>query len=305
MSSLRDRPWERQVRFLIRLLGAVVLGCSLTYSGQVLAWKVGKGTTSATINGIKLTVYTYHPKNCSNPSILFVFHGLSRTAESYRDYAQPLADRNCLIVMAPLFDLERFPGWSYQRGGIVNSGTIQPRDRWTVWYVKGLVNWARAREGLPTAQYYLFGHSAGGQFMSRVAAFALSDAKRVVVANPSTYVLPSLAEAAAYGLGCLSSGCVYTPDQASQELKAYLALPLTIYLGEDDTGDVDLNESAAAMRQGETRLDRGQFTFELAQAVATANGWPFNWRLVILPGVGHSARDLLQSDQAQQVFGLK
>ncbi|WP_376705394.1 hypothetical protein RQ479_13085 [Mesorhizobium sp. ISC25] len=141
--------------------------------------------------------------------------------------------------------------------------------------------------------------------MSRVAAFALSDAKRVVVANPSTYVLPSLAEAAAYGLGCLPSGCVYTADQASQELKAYLALPLTIYLGEDDTGDVDLNEGAAAMRQGETRLDRGQFTFELAQAVATANGWPLNWRLLILPGVGHSARDLLQSDQTDQAFGLK
>ncbi|MBZ9661142.1 hypothetical protein LB523_19030 [Mesorhizobium sp. ESP-6-4] len=290
------------MRLLIRLL-AVTLG--LTFSGPALAWKVGGGTTTATINGTKLTVYTYHPKYCSNPSLLFVFHGLSRTASSYRDYAEPLADRNCLIVLAPLFDLERFPSWSYQRGGIVNNGTIQPRDRWTVWYVKGLVSWARAKEGLPNAQYYLFGHSAGGQFASRVAAFALPDAKRSVVANPSSYVLPSLSEAVAYGLGCVSSGCVYSPDQANQELKAYLALPLTIYLGEDDTGDAELGESAAAMRQGSTRLERGEFTFELAQAVATANGWPLNWRLVILPGVGHSASDLLKSDQADQAFGFK
>ncbi len=296
---------ERPMRFLIRLLAAAVVGCSLIYSGPVLAWKVGKGTTTATINGTTLTVYTYHPSNCSNPSILFVFHGLSRTASSYRDYAQSLADRNCLIVMAPLFDLARFPSWSYQRGGIVNSGAIQPRDRWTVWYVKGLVKWARSREGLPNAQYYLFGHSAGGQFTSRVAAFTLADAKRLVVANPSSYVLPSLAEAVAYGLGCVSSGCVYTPDQATQEMKAYLALPLTVYLGEDDTGDAELNESAAAMRQGATRLERGQYTYDLAQAVATANGWPFNWRLVILPGVGHSASDMLRSDQAATAFGLK
>jgi dienelactone hydrolase len=293
------------MRFLIRLLAAALLTCTLTYSSSVFAWKVGNGTTSATINGTNLTVYTYHPKYCGNPSLLFVFHGLSRTASSYRDYAEPLADRYCLIIMAPLFDLERFPSWSYQRGGIVHDSTIQARDRWTVWYVKGLVDWARKREGLPTAQYYLFGHSAGGQFVSRVAAFALADAKRTVVANPSTYVLPSLSEAVAYGLGCLSSGCVYSADQASQELKAYLALPLTIYLGEDDTGDVELNESAAAMRQGATRLERGEFTFELAQAVATANGWPLNWRLLILPGVGHSASDLLKSDQAAQAFGLK
>ena len=115
------------MRFLVRLCVAALLGCSLLYSSFALAWKFGDGTTSATINGTKLTVYTYHPKYCSNPSLLFVFHGLSRTASSYRDYAEPLADRYCMIVMAPLFDLERFPSWSYQRGGIVHDNAIQPR----------------------------------------------------------------------------------------------------------------------------------------------------------------------------------
>src|SRR5262245_56537322 len=104
------------MRALVRLLVAAFLACGLMYSDSAFAWKVGKGTTTATINGTKLTVYTYHPKYCANPSILFVFHGLSRTASSYRDYAQPFADRNCMIVMAPLFDLDRFPSWSYQRG---------------------------------------------------------------------------------------------------------------------------------------------------------------------------------------------
>ena len=140
--------------FLIRLLFAAVLGCSLVYSGPVLAWKVGKGTTSATINGTKFTVYTYHPKNCGKPSILFVFHGVGRTAKSYRDYAQPLADRNCMIVFSPLFDKERFPSWKYQRGGVIHYNVIQPKDQWTVGYVKGLVGWARAREGLPTGSIY-------------------------------------------------------------------------------------------------------------------------------------------------------
>ncbi|WP_155924134.1 hypothetical protein [Mesorhizobium sp. L2C066B000] len=293
------------MRFFVQLLAAVVLSFGLIYSGPVFAWKSGKSTETAVINGTKLKVYSYHPKSCANPSFLFVFHGLSRTADSYRDYAQPLADRRCLIVYAPLFDLDRFPNWKYQRAGIVNNGVIQPRAQWTVWYVNGLVSWARARESLPAAPYYLFGHSAGGQFMSRDAAFGLPAGKRLVVANPSTYVLPSLAEAAPYGLGCLSSGCIYSADQASQQLKAYLALPLTIYLGEDDVGDENLADSSAATRQGATRLERGQFAFDLGQSVAIANGWPINWRLVILPGVGHSAKDLLQSDQAEEAFGLK
>ncbi|MER8409522.1 hypothetical protein NKH16_33655 [Mesorhizobium sp. M1307] len=214
-----------------------------------------------------------------------------------------------MIVFSPLFDEERFPSWKYQRGGVIHYSVIQPKDQWTVGYVKGLVSWARVREGLPAAPYYLFGHSAGGQFISRVAAYSLADGNRLVVANPSTYVLPSLAEAAAYGFGCAPSSngpqCLYSSTEVTQQLKAYLALPMTIYLGEDDTGDENLSESAAAMRQGATRLERGEFTFELAQAVATANGWPLNWRLLILPGVGHSASDMLRSDQAEQAFGLK
>jgi hypothetical protein len=39
--------------------------------------------------------------------------------------------------------------------------------------------------------YALFGHSAGAQCLSRFAAFTHSDAFRIVLANPSTYVWPS------------------------------------------------------------------------------------------------------------------
>ena len=49
---------------------------------------------------------------------------------------------------------------------------VAPRDEWTVDMVPELVSWARRREGRLDAPYYLFGHSAGGQFLSRVAAFA-------------------------------------------------------------------------------------------------------------------------------------
>ena len=81
---------------------------------------VGSDRETVTIRGVRMTIYTYRPTGCVEPALLFVFHGNSRTASNYLEYARPLADRACFLVFAPLFDEERFPNWSYHRGGIVN-----------------------------------------------------------------------------------------------------------------------------------------------------------------------------------------
>jgi len=258
------------------------------------------GQAIATVRGMPIAVYTYHPLGCARPAFLFVFHGNGRGAASYRNSARPLADQVCFIVFSPLFDESRFPNWSYHRGGIVQDGTVLPREKWTVDLVEDLVEWARQEEGRPDAPYYLFGHSAGGQFLSRVGAFALpSDAERIVIANPSTQVLPSLDEMAPYGLGG-----VFDEDDGEARLRAYLQLPITIYLGLEDTGDEDLTNNSAANRQGKNRLERGEFVFRMGQSVARENGWEFGWRLVRVPGLGHSARDALRADQIDDALGL-
>ncbi|MGO4386940.1 alpha/beta hydrolase [Microvirga sp. 2YAF29] len=255
----------------------------------------------ANLRGYPITVYTYHPTGCSDPALLFVFHGLGRNASSYRNSARKLADKECMVVFAPLFDKERFPSWRYQRGGIVYDQKLLPREQWTTSLVVDLIAWARQTENMPNAPYYLFGHSAGAQFLSRVAAFQpLPDASRIVIANPSTYVLPSTKEPVPYGLGGM-----YDPVEGERRLKAYLELPLTIYLGEDDTGDEDLAQTSTAMRQGENRLERGELTFDSARSLAKAKGWDFRWRLVTAPGVGHTARGMLGSDNLMEVFDLK
>ena len=258
------------------------------------------GQAIATVRGLPITVYTYHPLGCARPGFLFVFHGNGRGAASYRNSARPLADRVCFIVYAPLFDKSRFPNWSYHRGGIVQDGTVMPKEEWTVELAGELVDWARREEGRPDAPYYLFGHSAGGQFLSRVGAFAPpSDAERIVIANPSTQVLPSLDEVAPYGLGG-----VFDQKDGEAQLRKYLQLPITIYLGLEDTGDEDLTMNSAANRQGKNRLERGEFVFRMGESVARENGWEFGWRLVTVPGLGHSARDALRADQINEGLGL-
>ena len=179
----------------------VVLSCALVAPAVTAApIAPGNGQQTVDVAGTRMTVFTYRPANCADPSLLLVFHGVARNARTYRDYARPLADRNCLLLVAPLFDQRDFPGWRYQRGGIVKGGAVQPPSDWSGNLVPALVEWVRQQEGRPLA-YSLLGHSAGGQFLERLAAFVPTQARRIVVANPGSYVLPSLEVAAPYGLG--------------------------------------------------------------------------------------------------------
>lgn len=268
--------------------------------GSASAQSSGDGRAEVRINDQDITVFTYHPPGCARPSILLVFHGSGRTAEAYRDAARPLADKACLAIYAPLFDRERFPNWRYQRGGVVLDGEVQPEGTWTVGLVDDLIEWAQLQEGAPDTPSYLFGHSAGGQFLSRVAAYDWpAEAQRVVIANPSTYVWPDLDEDAPYGFDRLSD------DPAEEDmLRAYLAAPVTVFVGLEDTGDEDLVTNEPAQRQGENRLDRGRNVFSQAQQMAARNGWTFNWQLVEAEEIGHQGGQMMRSPEMLNALGL-
>ena len=260
-------------------------------SGSAEPIPIGNGRQAVHVDGTHLTIFTYRPA-CPDPSLLVVFHGIARNAADYRDYARTLADRDCLLVVAPLLDKRAFPRWRYQRGGIVRDGVVQKPGDWTGRLVPALVDWVRRQEGKPLA-YSLLAHSAGAQFLDRLAAFVPTEAKRIVVANPGSYVFPGLDIAAPYGLGK-----VYAGADGEAELKRYLAQPLTIYLGEGDTREDDRDNSPDALAQGTSRHQRGVNAFNAGKALARARGWPFKWRLVELPGVGHSARKMFAAPQA-------
>ena len=106
-------------------------------------------------------------------------------------------------------------------------------------------------------------------------------------------MFPSLEIAAPYGLGK-----VYAGADGEAELKRYLAQPLTIYLGEGDIREDDRDDSSEALAQGASRHQRGVNAFNAGRALAQARGWPFNWRLLELPGVGHNAKKMFAAPQA-------
>lgn len=278
---------------VLAVVASAVLGAHPAIAAKIEA---DAGEQTATLGDTPLDVFTYRPANCTPSAFLVVFHGVDRNADAYRDAARPLADRLCLIVAAPLFDKARFPNWRYQHGGLVHRNAIQARETWTGWIVPKLVDWLRQQEGAPGMPYFLIGHSAGAQFLSRFAAFIPNQAQRIVVANPSTHVLASLDDDPPYGFRGLPS--------SEDLLKRYLAQPVTILLGQEDQGSKNLADDADAEAQGGTRFERGERAFHQAEAVAQAHGWPFGWRLVEVPGVGHSARSMFASPMAADALGL-
>ncbi len=269
----------------MRWIVVVILG-SLLAAAPLAAAPIETGRQTVDLNGTRMVVFTYRPTGCPDPSLLVVFHGIAR------NYTRGLADRLCLLVVAPVFEERAFPGWRYQRGGIVKDAAVQDARDWTGRVVLDFVAWVRRQEERPLA-YSLLGHSAGGQFLDRLAAFVPTEARRIVVANAGSYVFPSLEIAAPYGLGK-----VYSEADGEAALRRYLEQPLTIYLGQGDTRDDERNDSSAALAQGNSRYQRGINVFNAAKMLAQQRGWRFNWRLVELPGVGHSARKMFSAPQA-------
>jgi|GEM_PF-2964796 len=260
---------------------------------------VGKQTLDVNFGGTTLETFTYRPAG-EIKGVLLNFHGSSRNAVGARDAAMKMADTYGLYVVSPKFEKADFPNSDYQMGGVtLSGGGLQSKDDWTISLADDIAKWAHGMVGNdPNDETIAFGHSAGGQFVSRLAAFGPDIFDKIIVGNPSTHVRASLTEKLPYGFDGLSSA-----DQEAY-LKDYLADPVTIYVGskDNDPNAPDLANGSAAMEQGANRLERAEFVYEEAKELAASKGWEFNWELVIADGVSHSAGGLFNAPEWKDAF---
>ncbi|MCF7688290.1 MAG: hypothetical protein K9M98_09945 [Cephaloticoccus sp.] len=261
------------------------------------------GSAAIVVNvGLPIEVFTYKPATYTNGPLILVFHGVARNAADYRNFAINLAERFGAIVAAPRFDKERFPYEAYQRGGITKGDQAQPREVWTFSMVPRLLEQLRQAENRPELPVYFIGHSAGGQFLVRMAALAgAQGATRVIAANPGSHLFPAREADFGYGFGNL-------PESLSNDdaIRHYLEAPLTLYLGtaDLDPDDEHLDRRPAAMGQGRTRYERGLACFAAAQELARARGWVCNWRKVEASGIAHDAARMFAACEAEDaIFG--
>jgi len=242
-------------------------------------------------------VYTYRPRKCdSTCPILFVMAGVKRDASSYRSYWESAADSYNFIVISPEF-------LAWPKAALYNLGDVkdQPdREKWAFSVIEHLFD--EMRDG--QKDYRIFGHSAGGQFVQRMALFRPDNRASVMVAaNPGWYTMPEWrkdkgAEPFPYSLVNARAG--------EAELRQALSKRFILMVGEQDVDpdDENLNKSAGAMKQGEMRVERGENFFKAANAAANDLGVKLAWELVEVPDVAHNGESMSKA-AAEMLYGRK
>jgi hypothetical protein len=216
--------------------------------------------------------------------LVFAYHGAARNGWDYRDFWLPFVDAANLLVIAPEFPADSFPGTVvYNFGAVIDEdGTPRPRGSWSYAIHRRLFAALREAGLVRCRGYGLFGHSAGGQVVQRLIALGQQDDVQVAIAaNAGTYGLPQFDITYPYGLG----GLGLTDD----DLRRALAFPLTIMAGtaDTDTGGPAFPNEPEAVAQGEHRYARAQHCLAVARAQAARLAVPCHWRIVDVPDVGH------------------
>ncbi|WP_445384424.1 hypothetical protein ACT6NV_10600 [Robiginitalea sp. IMCC44478] len=261
-----------------------------------------------------IRVFYYKPKNFTADSeILMVIPGAGRNGDDYRDSWIELSEKYSVLILSPSFS-EIFYGFEdYHLGGVISKsniiGLVSPIEgtnrvlvdeanleftvnpdptAWLFGQFDHIFDTAVAATGSKQTTYDLFGHSAGGHILHRLALFHSSHKiNRILASNASFYTLPNSEYSYPFGLA--------KSPLEGKDLASVFANKLVVFLGEEDnaqeTGGTFL-VSSSADAQGSHRLERGKFFYEEAKKTAKNLGFDFNWKLVVVPGIGHNYKKM-------------
>jgi len=226
--------------------------------------------------------YLRGPDTTADAPVVFVMHGVGRDADRYLAEWRDIALKNDIVVVVPEFSQIHFPGSEgYNFGHVFDSnGKLRPRGQWAYSAIEPLFDALRSHEKLLAERYWLFGHSAGAQFVHRLVMLGVT--KRMIAAisaNSGSYMFPLDEVDWPFGLRG-------APATASAER---FASPMILMLGDADSdpNHRSLPRQQAAMAQGPHRFARGQNFYQTSREIAAQQGYHFNWSCLVVPGVAH------------------
>ena len=145
-----------------------------------------------------LDVYYYRPDEVTaDTPVWIIMHGTGRDADNYRGFFVDAAREQGALVIAPEFSKNKWPGSTgYNLGNISASNsdlTPVPEQDWSFSKIEPLFDYVVdvVEPTIEADKYYMFGHSAGAQFVHRFLAWK-PDArvKLAVAANAGWYTVP-------------------------------------------------------------------------------------------------------------------
>lgn len=198
------------------------------------------------------------------------------------------------MIFAFEFPVAYYPSTTeYILGGINKSQSnvgILAKDSWNFNYVEAIFDAVKLLTKSVQTSYDMWGHSAGGQFVHRFCTFMeTTRVNRAVAANSGWYTLPDAKESFPYGYKEIAD------VRWDKQLPRLFARNFYVQLGGNDTSTSGLNNKEGSVAQGVSRLERGKFYYATSQSIAKSNGASFNWKLSIVPGVGHEPEKMAKA----------
>ena len=289
----------------------------LGFKPTVLARRAGSFELAGGVNkeASRITVHYYLPDGFTLDSkILLIIPGAGRNSFDYRNAWLQTAQEHNILVAALGYPENKYDLAAYNMGGVLKNfraqnidtsspGVIYAQDadiafdinankaEWLFNDFDRVFSFIKTATGATSPNYDIFGHSAGGQILHRLALFhPNSRANKIIAANAGWYTLPDLATPPPTGLQGIPINGV--------DLIESFAADLTILLGENDNSDTaggTLLRTPIIDQQGLGRLQRGQTFFKAGQDQAKSIGALYNWTLKLIPGVGHDFRAMSQA----------
>ena len=214
--------------------------------------------------------------------VVLVQHGMGRNGDEYCEAWMPAADKHGLLIVATTFPKESWPDALHYNDGhvLAEDGMLRPRQTWAQ-AIPGRVFAVLQQAGITSrSQAFLWGHSAGGQFVHRLMGTQPhATFEAVGPANAGWYTLPTLERAYPEGLGGIGL--------TRGDVVALLGFPMVIFAGDQDLQGENLPDHPAAAAQGSTRFARAHYYLAQGRAEAARLGVACGWRILVVPGIGH------------------
>lgn len=252
--------------------------------------------------------YTYAPTIVSDKTeILALIHGTPAKEESAEDTAHyyivnwlDFAKEHGYILIAPAFNQEDFSSREGDHASGGYRGLFGRNIQADAWLLR-LVKAHQIAFGIPARPFYLYGHSAGGQFVGRFLVTHPDQVKQAVITSAATYPQPNPDIAWPFGMGELNTDIEWdantinhvdiVPDK--QKWLAAAQIPLTVIVGLNDTAELP----AYPGQKGNNRFGIGQNWVLDMQKFAEENGLESRIKFEMIPGKGHSMTQLIPYSQ--------
>lgn len=270
-----------------KLLIFIALFLSLSLNAEIIHKKSPEGD-----------FYAYIP-NETPKNILVIAHGMLSKKDKASDVAKKYisrwvryADEYGLLLIAPVFDTPRFGNLGGGFGGYRNLfGKYTPADT----FVNKIVNRYSVKTSSGSNRFYLYGHSAGGQFVNRYAVTHPEKIIRAVISAAGRYSYPNKSSEWPYGAGNMSKTLKWNDGtkkrvHITKPLRNYAlaANKVSIVIGSKDTKA----QPKRPAHIGKTRIEIAKSWANQMNQNAKRYGIEGNVNVYVIPGIGHSSSRL-------------